>query len=495
MRRSLLWGFPAMVLIIVCFFAINSKRRDDKGERLSKVYCGSCHEYPDPKLLPEKIWAEKVLPEMGLRLGVGDKNTLLTRMSLKLFDQLNELGIYPNHNLISADDWESIVAYYRENALEEVTANVDDHIVTEGMHLFHQFNILGDSGRSAQTTMVRFVPKRKEIWIGSGSKALEKYDLNGIFKSSFYTPSPIVDAIDEKDPIYLGIGNMLPNEDRNGRLFMTNEKGTKGKLLIDSLHRPSQMIKADIDNDGTEDMVILEFGFETGQVRLVNGKTGVTSIVSSQPGARNIHLRDGDKDGLPDLYILFAQAREQVSLFHNLGGSKFREEVLLRFPSIYGSSFLDIADMNNDGHKDLIMSFGDNADYSNSRKRFHGVQIYTGDGQNQYTKSWFYPSYGATKTIAGDFDNDGDQDLAMIGFFSDPSVKGSFLYFENKSGMRFDKADLHVPEEKWLVMESSDMDDDGDLDLILGSFQFGSESSKIKPSKNIKATILRNALR
>ena len=147
MRRSLLWGFPAIVLIIVCFFAINSKRRDDKGERLSKVYCGSCHEYPDPKLLPEKIWAEKVLPEMGLRLGVGDKNTLLTRMSLKLFDQLNELGIYPNHNLISADDWESIVAYYRENALEEVTANVDDHIVTEGMHLFHQFNILGDSGR------------------------------------------------------------------------------------------------------------------------------------------------------------------------------------------------------------------------------------------------------------------------------------------------------------------------------------------------------------
>jgi hypothetical protein len=343
--------------------------------------------------------------------------------------------------------------------------------------------------------MVRFRPGRKEIWLASGLKTVEKFTIDLNLKSTMRTPSAVVDVIDDGDQIYLSIGNILPNEDRNGRIFTISDRAQKGKLLVDSLHRPVQMLKSDIDKDGVDDLIVLEYGFETGQVRMVNGKTGVSSILSHQPGARNIHLRDVDKDGFPDMYILFAQAREQVSLFHNLGDGKFKEEIVLQFPSVYGSSYLDIADMNNDGFDDMILSNGDNADYSIVRKSFHGVRIYLNNGKDQFKESWFYPAFGATKTLTADFDNDGDQDMAMIAFFSEADIGGSFLYFENKQELHFNVSNLRVPDARWLVMESADMDNDGDLDLILGNFQLGPAEAGYPNTKNIKALILRNTLK
>lgn len=496
MKAKLWWILSTCIFIaVVSIFSKNTPSpSDEEGAKLAKVYCSSCHQYPDPMLLPRDIWVNKILPEMGLRLGIGDKNTLLSRMSFRLHDQLSILGIYPTQKGISEKDWLSIVHFYETNAPEIALKNKNVKSIHTIETMFKQVSILADMGQNAQTTMVRFMPLKKEIWLGNSLNMIEKYTLNGVRKSTFQTPSLVVDIINDNYPIYLGIGNILPNEDRNGSVFHMSDKGNNGKMILDSLHRPVQMLRSDLDGDGIEDLVILEFGFETGQVRLINGKNGVESIISKQAGARNINIRDIDQDGLPDLVILFTQAREQVSLFHNLGGNKFKEEVLLRFPSVYGSSYLEIADMDNDGREDFILSFGDNADYSNSLKAFHGVQIYLNDGKGKYKKSWFYPTYGVTKTIAGDFDNDGDKDLAMIAFFSETEQQGSFLYFENQQGMLFDVYNLNLPRGKWLVMESSDMDQDGDLDLVLGNFQFGKGDSTSNLKQSIQALVLKNLL-
>ena len=497
MKKSFLWILlPALAMIPVIYFSITKLNSTAiQEERLAKKYCTSCHIYPDPSLLPKNIWVEHVLPEMGLRLGIGDKNTLLQRMPFKLFDQLNNLGIYPDTNLISQNDWLSVVHFYETNAHENGIAHKSTNRISNTSNHFKQELIFSDSSQSAQTTMVRFRPAQKEIWLASSLKVVEKFSIDLNVKSTMRTPSAVVDVVDEVGQTYLSIGNILPNEDRNGQIFTIGDQAQKGTLLIDSLHRPVQMLKSDMDKDGVDDLVILEYGFETGQVQLVDGKTGVSSILSHQPGARNIHLRDIDKDGFPDLYILFAQAREQVSLFHNLGDGNFKEEIVLQFPSVHGSSFLDIADMNGDGFDDMILSNGDNADYSILRKSFHGVRIFLNNGKDQFKESWFYPAYGATKTLAGDFDNDGDQDMAMIAFFSEVDKGSSFLYFENKQSMHFNVSTLGVPDARWLVMESADMDKDGDLDLILGNFEFGMVEAGYLNSKNIKALILRNTVR
>ena len=58
----------------------------------------------------------------------------------------------------------------------------------------------------------------------------------------------------------------------------------------------------------------------------------------------------------------------------------------------------------------------------------------------------------------------------------------------------FDVYDLNLPRGKWLVMESSDMDQDGDIDLVLGNFQFGKGDSTSNLKQSIQALVLKNLL-
>ena len=51
---------------------------------------------------------------------------------------------------------------------------------------------------------------------------------------------------------------------------------------------------------------------------------------------------------------------------------------------MYGSSYLELADMNNDGHLDILYTNGDNADYSYVLKKYHGLRIFINDGKNQF---------------------------------------------------------------------------------------------------------------
>ena len=89
---------------------------------------------------------------------------------------------------------------------------------------------------------------------------------------------------------------------------------------------------------------------------------------------------------------------------------------------------------------------------------------------------------GAFKAVAADFDGDGDLDLAAISFFPDlaRSPEEAFLYFENLGGMRFKASTIPLGTRgRWLTLEAGDLDGDGDLDMILGSFTQGPASVPI----------------
>ena len=40
------------------------------GEQLARIYCAMCHKFPTPDLLDKATWKERVLPNMGWRLGI-----------------------------------------------------------------------------------------------------------------------------------------------------------------------------------------------------------------------------------------------------------------------------------------------------------------------------------------------------------------------------------------------------------------------------------------
>jgi hypothetical protein len=170
-----------------------------------------------------------------------------------------------------------------------------------------------------------------------------------------------------------------------------------------------------------------------------------------------------------------AQGDEAIFLFKNRGNGTFTEERLLSFSPLYGSQYMELADVNNDGFDDIIYVSGDNADKTPFLKSYHGIYIFLNDGKFNFTQSYFYQLNGAYKAMLRDFDLDGDLDIAAISYFPDYSEypEESFIYLENKGNLEFE--DYSFPEStngRWIVMDAGDIDSDGDIDLVLGSFVY-----------------------
>jgi hypothetical protein len=148
---------------------------------------------------------------------------------------------------------------------------------------------------------------------------------------------------------------------------------------------------------------------------------------------------------------------------------------------MYGSSSFELADVNQDGHPDIVYTCGDNADYSVVFKPYHGVYIFLNDGHNRFYRKFFYPINGCYKALARDFDGDGDLDLAVIAYFADygQHPEEGFLYFENRGGMHFTPYTVPAARSgRWLTMDAGDVDGDGRPDIVLGNFSIGPALSK-----------------
>jgi hypothetical protein len=172
-----------------------------------------------------------------------------------------------------------------------------------------------------------------------------------------------------------------------------------------------------------------------------------------------------------------AQGDESVYILFNKGGLKFEAQRVLRFPPDYGTTDIVLTDCNKDGQLDIITAHGDNADYSHIPKAYHGIRIHINSGNNKFAEKFFYPVYGVTRVLAKDFDGDGDVDIAATSFYAEYNQlkDEAFVYLENmgKGNYSF-KPQVHYGDVpvKSLTMEAADIDEDGDLDILLGNFAF-----------------------
>jgi hypothetical protein len=278
------------------------------------------------------------------------------------------------------------------------------------------------------------------------------------------------------DPTILLMGIMDPNEQARGSVAILQQDRTFANE-IDSLQRPVDFVRVDFNNDQADDYVICNFGNYTGSLSvyqgLANGKFQ-RHVLSNLPGARRIIIKDFDRNGLQDIMTLMSQGDERILLFYNQGNFQFRLTTLLRFNAVNGSSYIEIADFNNDGKSDILYTNGDNADYSAILKPYHGVHIFLNSGTNEFRESWFYPMHGASQARVSDFDHDGDLDIAAISFFPDfkNHPEQGFIYFENTpQGFKPQVTQL-ANKGRWITMEAFDYDHDGDQDILLGSLTF-----------------------
>ncbi|MEK7253495.1 MAG: VCBS repeat-containing protein [Bacteroidota bacterium] len=332
----------------------------------------------------------------------------------------------------------------------------------------------------ASVTTLRFDSTENKLLAGFQNGMVLVLNDSFAITDTFGVIHPVSDAriVDGKLAI-LEIGRLLPSDLFKGRLtakdFHRRPPDVR-QFWLQELNRPVEFQFANLVGSSLPEVIICEYGNRVGSLfwceRDSAGNPGERHVLSNMPGARTVIPCDADKDGRTDLLALFAQGNERVALFKNKGNGIFEEKNLLRFPPVNGSSFLELADMDADGDPDLVLSNGDNGDYSIVLKPWHGVRIFENDGNWNYSEKWFHPMNGVGKTITRDFDGDGDFDIAAISYFPDfgSNPQEGFVFFENKGSLKFEP--FSMPEAKlgrWLVMDAGDFDGDGDEDLALGS--------------------------
>ncbi|WP_375445448.1 FG-GAP repeat domain-containing protein [uncultured Fibrella sp.] len=420
---------------------------------------------------------------MALRLGFM-ADSISPFMSLSDAAEINRViqsGVFPGNPVLHPDDWKKITDFYLKKAPDQPVPPPTKPSVAVGLPLFK----LRPAQRiKASITMLHYDARTHHILAGNEQGQLVRLDGQLHLIDTVATGSAITDLRDRPDGSVdvLTAGNMEPNDQLKGswqHVSFGSQAGTTGsvtnKPLIDSLARPVAAAFGDFNQDGQEDVVICQFGNYTGQLSWFerDGATYREHILDQVPGARRALVRDINQDGRPDIVALQTQGNEQIAVYYNDGGGRFTKEIVLRFPSVYGSSYVDLIDMDKDGDLDILYTNGDNGDKSYSLKAYHGVRVFLNDGKFKFTQSLFYPLYGATQAIARDFDQDGDLDIAAIAFFPNytNNTAESFVYLENQGNLRMKAQTFPHPEQgHWLVMEVGDVDQDGDDDLLLGSF-------------------------
>lgn len=487
-RQVIFCLFTACVIVSCNGFKKNKSHQNvsdqsiERGKELAAKYCGNCHLLPDPSLLDAKNWQLGVLPAMGPRLGIFFYD--FKEYPSSIHDKNIGKDYYPSKQLIGFADWQNIIDYYTALSPDSLLVPKRAVAVKSNGALFMVQNGAMPASIPA-TCLVKIdttvIPN--QVVIGDVmSNSIYRY--NDKFKKidSFKGHSPIVDIdLSAEKIMTTNIGVMGPNNGKFGEAIQV-QLNHFGKMEIDSslqcekLERPVQITRADINKDGKDDYVVCEFGNLIGALSWLQNRGNnkfERHVIRAVPGAIKACISDVNHDGLPDIWVLFAQGDEGIILFINKGNGQFDPQQVLRFPPIYGSSNFDLADFNKDGHPDIIYTCGDNADFSAVLKPYHGIYIYLNDGSNHFNQKYFFPMHGCYKALARDFDGDGDLDIAAISFFADYKnhPEESFIYLENKGGVSFEPNSIPGTNVgRWLTMDAGDINGDGKMDIVLGNF-------------------------
>lgn len=465
-------------LFFYCFLLLNCRQAGkdgdmSEGRALAMRNCSGCHQMPEPELLDKITWTTHILPAMASGLGIG------------VWSGTEYYKPPSQKSGLSLEDWNRIVEYYKTSAPAALTAaNAPSALNTDwaGFRL-HIPSIKNKA--DAASTMMAYDTISHSLYTGDAlSTTITQWTRNlQPLRSIKVRSAPVNASFIRKSPgatetmVLTSIGSLQAFDTPNGTVEKIDLQGKSAIQPISTgLFRPVQSLTADFNKDGLEDYVVCSFGHKEGSLDLfTQAKNGtyLKSTIRGVPGAEQMITGDFNHDGWPDLMVLFAQADEGIWMFLNDQHGGFSSRCLLHFPPVWGSTSFQLVDLNHDGKPDILYTCGDNADYSMILKPYHGVYIYTNQGNWDFKRTWFYPVNGCTKAIASDFRHTGNLDIASIAFYADfkHRPQESFIYFRQDRPMKFSAHAVPVSGYgRWITMSVADYDQDGDDDIMLGSF-------------------------
>jgi hypothetical protein len=224
----------------------------------------------------------------------------------------------------------------------------------------------------------------------------------------------------------------------------------------------------DVDRDGALDVVEGSANFGTITVLYNDGSGALVERVELK-GSAVTRLRLGDLDG--DGFLDIASRGGGVHL--HTGPRKFAEPVF--YGVMGGGDLFQLADVDADGLLDWpITQIGGGVPhlhvlYNRGGGRLTGVPVYHINDEVGNTLGW-----SAGWMVGGDFDRDGDTDLAVMGTKRDAAVE-HVMVLTNRGDGTFDRSKPYLYQDADVDYSQqhlikADLDGDGDLDLATCGF-------------------------
>ncbi len=457
--------------------------------------CTQCHEWTPPEILPKKEWPGLIQRKF----------------------RLANISLLQSHNKPIWDlDALQVASYFQSKAPSQMdtppwTAKQGGPELQFDRRLLPGEKVRGLQPGAANVRLLELFPDLEgpELvvsdmisgWVSWTDPDDGRMDLQPISKltNPCHAEDVDLDRDGRTDLLIADLGWPKPTDQRTGSvvwLRQTRSREFEVHRLLTGIGRVADVQAADLDGDGDLDVIVAEFGWRTvgGIHYLENGsrpedpsELGAGDFkpveLDNRAGAIHIPIVDLDRDGRPDFIALLSQEHEAVVAFLNRGPGVFEKKTLFSAPHPHwGSSGLEVVDLDRDGDSDVLFTHGDTLDAMAEMRPYHGLSWLENRGDLSFGHHLVDVYYGALRAEAGDLDGDGDLDLVAASYFPNLTeerrrqynLSGVVWYEQTQPGSFQARSLAEIPCD-YITLELGDVDGDDRTDIILGNFGLARE--------------------
>jgi hypothetical protein len=474
-----------------------SPEDDAKIGQQRQEQCQKCHVLPPPEYVPRGMWRFRV-QEMAERSMIGT-------------------GVPPGETSILWQlDLDKLARWYEMRAPEVLPVPAPWPQDDGGLRFVkHAYSPAGNPPKPVISN-VRFFDLdgdgnlefiacdmgRGSTFLGDPKRHPGELQQIAVLSNPAHAETVDLDKDGRQDLLIADLGEFLPGDHEKGSVAWLRQVAPlqfEKRILIGGMPRNADAQAADFNGDGKLDVVVASYGFHrVGSVLYYENQTTdwsdprfVPYTIDARPGAIHVPPVDLNRDGRLDFVALMAQQYEHVVAYLNRGpGKGFRAETIFRgITPVWGSSGIQVVDLDKDGHPDVLYTNGDTLDDFTIRP-FHGIHWLENKGEFPFVQRNLAAMPGVHRAQAVDMDGDGDLDVVVCAFL--PNAKhpqfqnlgrqgelGDFTslgWLEQVRPGQFRPHTLEKGRLTHVTLDVADYDGDGDFDVLVGNlvgFTFG----------------------
>lgn len=447
-----------------------------------RAFCGGCHAVPRPESFPKAAWYDEV------------------RRGYDFFFKSGRKDLKPPVQ-------SQVVTWFRDRAPEQLPLTSPLDTPSPVKFTAHELHINPEGGKSRSSQIpaiasTLWTAETGTLWLCdmrnghvlSMSGFMSRTSAPEVRRVTLCPHPAVVRTCDLNgngmpDLLVCDLGSFLPEDHDRGQLLWLPDGAAESEVrpvpLLTKTGRIADCRVADFDGDGDADVVVAEFGWHaTGGIHLLWNE-GLSpdsrsvkfrsEKIETRPGTIHVPVVDLDGDGRLDFVALISQEHEIILAFLNRPEG-FQNHVIHAAPDpSWGSSGIELADLDLDGDIDVIYTNGDSFD-SRILKPYHGVRWLENRGSFPFDEHLLASVPGVHRAVPADLDGDGDLDLAVASLIPDETrrttagLNEGVLWLEQSSAGIFKRHRVDEVRSRHAALDVGDFDFDGDVDMVVGGF-------------------------